>query len=138
MRNIKFRAKAAGSNRWLYGDLVWTGSQRTNPHIIEDWAADEDSATCVDEHTLGMNTGLFDKNHKEIFLGDIIAHNGEVIGHVMEGTGQYMLKYYPFLDGISHIPEVRLRRMIEYGNVCDVEIVGNIYDNPELVKGGAE
>ena len=132
MRNIKFRAKAIGSGRWLYGDLVWTGSQRTEPHIIEDWSADEDSATSVDEHTLGMNTGLFDKNHKEIFLGDIIAHNGGVIGHVTEWPGQYMLMYYPFFG--LNIPEIRLRRILlnKYGG--DVEIVGNIYDNPELLK----
>lgn len=133
MRNIKFRAKAIGSGRWLYGDLVWTGSQRTEPHIIEDWSADEDSATSVDEHTLGMNTGLFDKNHKEIFLDDILAHNGGVIGHVTEWPGQYMLMYYPFI-GFTYNSEVLLRRILlnKYGG--DVEIVGNIYDNPELVK----
>lgn len=133
MRKIKFRAKAIGSGRWLYGDLVWTGSQRTEPHIIEDWSADEDSATSVDEHTLGMNTGLFDKNHKEIFLGDILAHNEVVIGHVTEWPGQYMLMYYPFI-GFTYNSEVLLRRILlnKYGG--DVEIVGNIYDNPELVK----
>lgn len=138
MRKIKFRAKAIGSGRWLYGDLVWTGSQRNEPHIIEDWSADEDSATGVDEHTLGMNTGLFDKNHKEIYLGDIIARNGTVIGHVTENPGQYMLLCYPFIGGFTNKPEIRLRRVLLSDYNLDVEVVGNIYDNPELVKGGAE
>lgn len=138
MRDIRFRAKAVGSGRWLYGNLVWTGSQRNEPHIVEDWSADEDSATCVDEHTLGMNTGLFDKNRKEIFLGDIIAHNGTVIGHVTEWPGQYMLLYYPFIGGFTYNPEIPLRRILLNDYKDDVEIVGNIYDNPELVKGGAE
>lgn len=134
MRDIKFRAKAIGSGRWLYGDLVWTGSQRTEPHIIEDWSADEDSATSVDEHTLGMNTGLFDKNHKEIYLGDIIACNGTVIGHVTEIPGQYMLLYYPFIGGFTYNPEIRLRHVLLNDYSGNVEIVGNIYDNPELRK----
>lgn len=136
MRNIKFRAKAVGSNRWLYGNLVWTGSQRTEPHIIEDWSADEDSAISVDEHTLGMNTGLFDKNHKEIFLGDIIAHCGKVIGHVVDGVRGYCFD----LIYKNSFPEksCSLYFVIKNDYCDDVEVVGNIYDNPEFVKGGAE
>lgn len=131
MRDIRFRAKAIGSGRWLYGDLVRTGSQRTEPHIIEDWSADEDSATSVDEHTLGMNTGLFDKNHKEIFLGDIIAHNGTVIGHVVDGMRGYCFDvvYDKPTETFTWSLHDIVKRL--YNNV---EIVGNIYDNPELLK----
>lgn len=131
MRDIKFRAKAIGSGRWLYGDLVWTGSQRSEPHIIEDWSADEDSATSVDEHTLGMNLGMYDKNHKEIFLGDIIASNGKTIGYVadLEDTPCPMLTTIE--DNFRfHEPVVTL-----YWRNEDIEIVGKIYDNPELMKG---
>lgn len=132
MRKIKFRAKAIGSGRWLYGDLVWTGSQRTEPHIIEDWSADEDSATSVDEHTLGMNTGLFDKNHKEIFLGDVLAHDGKVIGHVVDGVRGYCFD----VMYRKSFPEKSwsLYGVVKTDYQGDVEIVGNIYDNPELVK----
>ena len=132
MRKIKFRAKAIGSGRWLYGDLVWTGSQRTEPHIIEDWSADEDSATSVDEHTLGMNTGLFDKKHKEIFLGDVLAHDGKVIGHVVDGVRGYCFD----VMYRKSFPEKSwsLYGVVKTDYQGDVEIVGNIYDNPELVK----
>lgn len=136
MRNIKFRAKAVGSNRWLYGDLVWTGSQRTEPHIIEDWSADEDTATCVDEHTLGMNTGLFDKNHKEIFLGDILAHDGDVIGHVVDDVRGYCFDVV-YAEPVSTLTW-SLYGVVKNDYDGDVEIVGNVYDNPELVKEGAE
>ena len=130
MRNIRFRAKAVGSGRWLYGDLVWTGSQRTEPHIIEDWSADEDSATSVDEHTLGMNLGMYDKNHKEIFLGDIIASNRKIIGHVVDVDDSPC----PILvtnEGNFNFFEYVVRL---YWRNEDIEIAGNIYDNPELLK----
>lgn len=85
MRTIDFRGKAVGSGRWIHGDLVWMGRQ---PAIFE-YADYDNGCVTIQEKTLGMNTGLRDKNNHEIYGGDILAHNGRVIGHVVDGVRGY-------------------------------------------------
>ena len=131
MRTIDFRGKAVGSGRWIHGDLSWNG---TTPHIFEDGDLNN-NCTAIQERTLSMNTGLKDKNDHEIYGGDILAHNGRVIGHVVDGVRGYCFD-------VVYANPVSTRTWSLYGVVVndykgDVEIVGNIYDNSEIVKGGA-
>lgn len=133
MRNIYFRGKEVGSGRWVNGDLVWMGMQ---PAIFE-YADFENGCVTIQEKTLGMNTGLRDKNNHEIYGGDILANNGRVIGHVVDGVRGYCFD-------VVYVDPVSTSTWSLYGVVVtdyegDVEIVGNIYDNPEMLKkGGAE
>ena len=132
MRTIDFRGKAVGSGRWIHGDLVWNG--RT-PAIFED-ANQENSCITVKESTLGMNTGLKDKHGHEIYNGDILAHGANIIGHVVDGVRGYCFD-------VVYADPVSTSTWSLYGVVVndyegDVEIVGNIYDNPEVVKGGTQ
>lgn len=131
MRNIDFRGKAVGSGRWVHGDLVWNG--RT-PAIFED-ANQENGCITVKESTLGMNTGLKDKHDHEIYGGDILAHDGKIIGHIVDGVRGYCFD-------VVYINPVSDKSWPLYGVVVndyngDVEIVGNIYDSPGLLRGGA-
>lgn len=133
MRTIDFRGKANGSGRWIHGDLIWNGH---TPAIFED-SDQAYGAITIQEHTLGMNTGLKDKNDHEIYGGDILAHDGRVIGHVVDGVRGYCFD-------VVYVDPVSTSTWSLYGVVVtdyegDVEIVGNIYDNPEMVKkGGAK
>ena len=132
MRTIDFRGKAVGSGRWIHGDLVWNG--RT-PAIFED-ANQENDCITVKESTLGMNTGLKDKHGHEIYNGDILAHGANIIGHVVDGVRGYCFD-------VVYADPVSTSTWSLYGVVVndyegDVEIVGNIYDNPEVVKGGTQ
>ena len=132
MRTIDFRGKAVGSGRWIHGDLVWNG--RT-PGIFED-ANQENGCITVKESTLGMNTGLKDKHGHEIYNGDILAHGANIIGHVVDGVRGYCFD-------VVYADPVSTSTWSLYGVVVndyegDVEIVGNIYDNPEVVKGGTQ
>lgn len=81
--------------------------------------------------TVGMSTGLKDKSGKEIYDGDILAHNGEPFGYVVDGVRGY------FFDVIYFSPEYEEPWAL-YGVVIndfkgDVEIAGNIHDKQ---KGG--
>lgn len=122
MRTIDFRGKAVGSGRWIHGDLVWNG--RT-PAIFED-ADQENGCITVKESTLGMNTGLKDKHGHEIYNGDILAHDGKLIGHVVDGVRGYCFD-------VVYANPTNERSWSLYGVVIndykgDVEIIGNIHD----------
>lgn len=126
-REIKFRGKDVFTKTWRYGDLVHnkkvtiTGLEpRTMVGGYE-----------VKPETVGMNTGLKDKNGHEIYDGDILAHNSRVIGHVVDGVRGYCFD-------VVYAEPASSSTWSLYGVVVndykgDVEIVGNIHDNQ---KGG--
>ena len=81
--------------------------------------------------TVGQYTGLTDKNGKKIFEGDIMPvwENGEKYYYKVIYNGDcFMLS---MLDSQQGSYPLSVKNSIS-------EIIGNIHDNPELMKGGAE
>ena len=77
-----------------------------------------------DSKTVGQYTGLTDKDGTRIFEGDVIKHRGEnfIVNWDEECAG-----FYPFYDQDNPIG---------YGVIGEEsEVIGNIHDNPELLKG---
>ena len=82
----------------------------------------------IDEFELMQSIGLFDKNEQEVFVGDIIKCTRGCPHEV------YLEKEYggTYIGGM---PAVYLKGIKEgYAWTGDEEIIGNIYENPELLK----
>ncbi len=91
----------------------------------------------VDPTTIGECTSLRDKNGKLIFEGDIVKdHNGVVYPVVFDLTGYY-LKYAPLHSHGFHYDLLPLSNYW-HAHGAVIEIIGNIHDNPELLKGGEQ
>lgn len=141
IREIKFRAKYF--DEWYFGIIVTRkvkdrGRMR-NLYILmgldnENWIPlNEDQYD-----TIGQFTGLYDKNGKEIYDGDIIAVNGMQIGYIVGGVRGYCYDviYTPAKSNGEKAWPLYSVVTIDYPNKC--EVIGNIHDNPGLLKGGEQ
>jgi uncharacterized phage protein (TIGR01671 family) len=124
-REIKFRGIRRDNGEWIYGDLnhLLDGVYISNDHGC--------NMAQVDPDTVGMNTGLKDKNGKEIYNGDILASDGKPFGHVVDGVRGYCFDVVYFLD--IYEGSWPLYGVVVNDHHGDVEIVGNIHDKK---KGG--
>jgi len=128
MRQIKFRGKNFETGQWVYGDLVQTcreaaiyyddGECTYTPDVITD--------------TVGQFTGILDCNGKEVYEGDILERYNEqgIIMHVNYFGSQFGCVQH--WDGVSG--EGSWYPLDNY-DMSQWEVVGNIYDNPELLNG---
>lgn len=92
------------------------------------WGDDEYSGSIIDDAILMQSTGLKDKNDKEVFVGDIIKCTRGCLHEV------YIEKEYggTYCGGM---PAVYLKGLREgYAWTEHEEIIGNIYENPELLE----
>jgi len=118
---------------WVYGDFhkMYDGSLyhyiTTLPDLDKDW---QTSYYNVVADTITQSTGLKDKDGKEIFEGDIVKHKFRRIWQTKEhiSTVVWCQEYccYYLFDGICNH---RMRDDMVY------EIIGNFFDNKDLVKG---
>lgn len=90
------------------------------------WEFGETNFMNFDEIVLMQSTGLFDRNGKEIFEGDVLTSQNYPVKGVVEFRTDLGL-WVHYLKGYSYF---------EYlGNVAgSKEIIGNIYENPELLE----
>lgn len=141
MRVIKFRGKSIDEGKWVYGDLLQfylNGEPvKSNfsilPFEVEkiDEHAYENQPVSICYDTIGQFTGMYDKNGYEIYDGDIIKiTNSNEAKHVAysDKEAAFGIQYsdgdfFAFAFDISGISED-----------C-YEVIGNIHDNPELLKG---
>ena len=121
MREILFRGKFG--NEWKYGFL---SIEPKGLVIKEPYKNESSNVWHIDADTVGQYTDLTDKNGTKIFEGDIVKYGDTVHNVVFEqrnGTAYFGL-VYSTLETLS---------FGYYQDLKQIEVIGNIYDNPELV-----
>ena len=121
MRTIKFRGKRVDTNEWVYGSLI---EDKYIVGNVIDWNEDYFNTEYwwkVIPETVGQFTGLYDKNGKEIYEGDLVVYYASGFARI------------EFVAGGFHIIQE------EYGfdfmgqMLATIEVIGNIFDNKELL-----
>lgn len=122
MRTIKFRGKLKSNGNWEYGDLLHNNIDGCYIYPIDSENLFRNNE--VIPETVGQFIGLKDKNGEEIFEGDILDFNG-IITEVRFVRGVFAFLVNGNLDD-------------ELCGDCRTDlfakVIGNIYENPDILK----
>ena len=144
MREILFRGKQTINGDWVEGYLIKLGRESfSDPErygICNKAIPLGGSGVCynlrIDEvipETVGQYTGLIDKNGKKIFEGDILSFSDRLVYvNWHDYCGCWDCSYIKAVKGKATLHEDRSPDKWRYNAV----VIGNIHDNPELLKGG--
>ena len=139
MREILFRGKRIDNGEWVYG--AYSHHNSLNRGFIVNVGVDKISPiawTCeVIPETVGQYTGLTDKNGKKIFEGDILESKFTKMPYlVCFGEYTYSDEYWDGQSVCGWYNEDECGRVTVFGCPDDwATVIGNIHDNPELLKG---
>ena len=154
-RIIKFRGKIIPEQEWIYGTLLKIPAPPTclgkkgkdkyyiqfpDPNYMPDWNMSYRMVQGqVENETIGQFTGLYDKNETEIYEGDILLapewfgtlkcvciYQQENTVNPIQGFGLYSYDSY----------FKKYNTLVESDEWDEFEVIGNIYDNPELLEEG--
>lgn len=133
MREILFRGKCKGNGVWVEGfyacfnkkeSRIYTGYAETDDgYYYPEWFT-------VAPETVGQYTGLKDRKGTDIFEGDIV----NIIRADRNGKVEWRENDAAFEVVGDCLEASFLENLLGY----DVEVIGNIYENPELLKGEGE
>ena len=142
MREILFRGKRYDNKEWVEGGYIPFDVDSGYTYIVEPYnyastlsALDliKLNSILVIPDTVGQYTGLTDKNGKKIFEGDIVSYfNKEILNsEVIYKDGCFMFRFIS--EYTQRMRQTKQEPIFDNVSVCG-EIIGNIWDNPEILK----
>ena len=133
-REILFRGKRIDNGEWVYGYFY---EECGATYIIEDRQKEtmlnRNTPNVIIPETIGQFTGLTDKNGVKVFEADVLSSKSPYRYYVKyKDTAFYV--YHCEIKDVDKTPYRwgLLSRFNELG--IEVEVIGNIHDNPELLK----
>ncbi len=133
MREIKFRAWAKGLRKFFYGNAVTIS---LDGEVLKTYGV-------YDTHLeLSQFTGLHDKNGKEIYEGDIVTSSvfpteSNPMGEPDMGKIEFRCGAFGISYEEAHF-ESFCSLYGDSGNAYEETVIGNIYENPELLREAAK
>ena len=130
IENIKFRGKSKRTGEWLYGDLEYNRKKDIARIHSYDGEGGYIGQQEVDKETVGQLIAKIRKSNGdicEVYSQDIVkltAYDGEIQHVIVDDRGFVESKFLEFCTLIHFVDDFDV----------EWEVVGNIYDNKELLK----
>lgn len=139
MKEVDFRGKDINTGDWIYGSYVadYTISDSYSSYIRPNYGQTVEEMYAIDLHTLGQFIGLYDRNADRIFEGDIVrctSSNGNSAIYIVQYSEEQLS--YVFKTSVTkyaYMYSLFDMQQYELGEGITFEILGNIYDNIELI-----
>ena len=156
MREILFRGKCKDTGEWYEGQYIhlhkstYCFKEDYDRHpdndihqivyeIMSDWGLpNRHFRVDVLPETVGQYTGLTDKNGKKIFEGDIVKHFDNSDKEYDIGVIYFDTEFMGWRRTTQGRFHKRIIDTYKLNPTCIYEVIGNIQDNPELLKEGAD
>lgn len=137
MRKIIFRAKSVEKDNlgeWVYGSLVINSDGGS--YILPFNCKFGIGANKIDSATIKMSSDIYDRNLTEIYQGDIVRKGDDLymVVHTHSENPFRLMKEMKVMDGNE---EKTMVALIPFQG-DEVEVVGNLTDNPELIENDGD
>lgn len=145
MKDKKFRGINKNRN-WSYGFLsigmdsfLITERHDVPPSMLDPCGDVVVTYDRVAPETIGQYIDKEDKNKKEVYQGDILRSHIDPdipLHHVVEWSDKYMGWFMHNVDDVNRTGDGSVQAWVYFKNCIDFEVVGNIHQNPGLLKTG--
>lgn len=128
MREIIFRGKRKDNGKWVEGHYgeYYSGKENVSCISISKETISGSLYYDVIPKTVGQYTGLTDKNGSKIFEGDILILHAAL--------GNFVVRWSESICSFVAGEKERMRPCMNSGTMKYCEVIGNIFDNPELLE----